>query len=108
MYGLVSPFPALILEGYGNKIELSLRISLFCVVLSGHWGFVLSLSVSLVDSVQLHWLCGSIEVAFFLWKTHTFINMTEMFVLSSLTVFYAMLSVFIMDKIFYFLFLSND
>lgn len=65
MYVVASPFPALILKRYGNKIELSLRISLFCVALSGHWGFVLSVSASLVDSLQLHWLCGSIEVAFF-------------------------------------------
>lgn len=40
----------------------------------------------------------------FHWKIQTFIDMTETFVLRSITTFYVMLSVFMMYKIFHFIF----
>lgn len=91
-------------RGCATKTELSLCIPVFSVVLSGHWLFVLR--VSLLQPVCSYgWLCGSVGVFFFLLANADLIDGTEMFVLSSSTIFYVMPSIFLTYKIFYFFFI---
>lgn len=54
------------------------------------------------------WLCGLIAVFFSSLENAGLFNMTETFVLNSITILHVMLYVFIMYKTFYFMFLSND
>lgn len=108
-YRVARSFISLVrLGGCGNKTTLSLRVSLFYAVLSGHWSFVLSVSLLQVVCSYV-WFNRVQQGSFsFHWKMQAFIDMIKTFVLSSITIFCVMLSFIIMHKILFPMFLSTD